>query len=175
MPGGRRATKINQLHPVISFRVVKRWPLCHDNLISRKTIAGEPLLDKRFPIFRIIGTTNWSNAVGELQLVARYLVGTDSGYPHGQAKASYASSSGSAQSRDEHCCRGDPLSCCLYAQCNEVPRFILNLHLRFDYFQSIFNDGRILVTTRSGILKLLTRPEEFVRIRPPTTKPARQG
>jgi hypothetical protein len=41
--------------------------------------------------------------------------------------------------------------------------------------QSIFNDGRILVTTTSGILKLLTRPEDFVRIRPPTVKRSRQG
>lgn len=41
--------------------------------------------------------------------------------------------------------------------------------------QSIFNDGRILVTTRSGILKLLKRPEDFVRIRPPSTQGVRQG
>lgn len=40
--------------------------------------------------------------------------------------------------------------------------------------QSIFNDGRILVTTASGILKLLTRPEDFVRIRPPARERIRQ-
>jgi len=41
--------------------------------------------------------------------------------------------------------------------------------------QSIFDDGRLLVSTKAGILKLLTRPEDFVRIRPPAPGRSRQG